>query len=283
MFKIENFIMIPKPMPPYFVVRIEKEQQKNKKEKIGSLYFPTQFTFMQRGLQNGEIVAIGSLAHKEFPQAKIGDTLIVHHFLEGKKDEKGYEKFLIHTDATYKYYVVTAVDHNGQKNMTYGVWDGEKITTHKEYILLEKDRPVDTISIDEHIDKTTIKSSGGLLIFKEWNTSRLQMEERMKELQNQVKELSKSTMTDSVKKGIEEKEAEMNKISQVINSKRYTPYTIAAFNPELHEWFDTEIEVGETIYMQNNACNTTVEIFGKEYIIAKTDYIGCMFREPVYA
>lgn len=270
--------MIPIPMPSFILIRIEKKQQQERKEKIGSLYFPVEYTFMQRGLQNGEIVSIGETAQKEFPEAKPGHILIVHHFLEGKKNDKGYEQFLVHADEDYKYYVVTALDHNGQKNMTYGIWNGEKIITHKEYILLEKEQVKSEETEGDIYDKLTEKSSSGLFLFKQWRQTRADKEARLAELKNQVQSLSKSTMTEAVRKGIEEKELEMNNISKDINSKRYQPYKIAAFNPSLNEWFDTKIQHGEIIYMRNDACNTTVEILGKEYIIAKTDYIGLIYR-----
>src|ERR1035437_8362497 len=95
-------------MPNYFIVKIEIEKQKERKEKIGSLYIHASYTFMRRNMQQGEIVAIGSIVATQFPQAKVGDTLIFHHFVEGS--ESGGGNFIFEENGD-NYYYVTAADY----------------------------------------------------------------------------------------------------------------------------------------------------------------------------
>lgn len=64
------------------LIQIDKKAQAEKMSKEGSIYIHPQHTYMQRYLQYGEIVDIGSIAKQEFPQAEVGDTAIFHHTIE---------------------------------------------------------------------------------------------------------------------------------------------------------------------------------------------------------
>lgn len=261
-----------KPMPAFFLVRIEKKVQKERREKIGSLYVAPGYTFMTRNLQSGEIIAIGEKAHKEFPEANIGDTLLMHHFVEAQDDEKQY---LVDEDDTYRYYTVTALSWNGRANETYGVWNGEKIITHQEFILLEKEKYIPPPTPDEYLAQALQETESGLAIFKDWKNTREETESKMASIKSEIESLSKSgTHKPHIQQGIAEKEMELNALSEKINKKTYLPYTIAALNPCLSEWFHTEIKEGDVIYMMNYACNTEIEFNGIAYLIASTRFIG---------
>lgn len=71
-----------KTSPKNFVVHIAKQSQKKKMEAIGSILLHPNFVKMKFYLQHGVITQIGSVAHREFPQAEVGDTLLFHHFVE---------------------------------------------------------------------------------------------------------------------------------------------------------------------------------------------------------
>ena len=291
-----------KVMPPFLFIRINKQQQKQRKEKIGSIYFHPNEVFMTRNMQVGEIVDIGKAAHQYFPEAKIGDTAIVHHFIENK--EIG---FFIDEDDTYNYYVTTVFDYMelnpkqaekekqigalpfyaGKGNLCYGIIkkDGT-IIPNKDYIFLEVEKPVETDLPDlelisplpnegkvfNHIPLTT--HSSGLIVPKQWKETRTDSENKMATIRHEIDELSKTKMSPDVKEGIEKKEAELNKLSGKINSKRYETYKIEFINPETKNKFHADS--GDFLFCLNIACRTKVEINNKEYIVAQTKYIGVL-------
>lgn len=256
------------PMPPYFFIRINKEKQSERKGKSnGGIIIPETIVYETRNMQQGEIVAIGQEAAEIFPQAKIGHTLITHWMTESKDKNQ-----LIYADETYNYYVVTSCEHNGQANQSYAVWDGEHIIPHPDYVFLVKK--------DEERQLTETKS--GLLLFNNWEESRPETEARMNTLSAEIQSLSKSKMSDTVKKGIASKEQELNKLSNKINKKFVDFYEIAAINPDLSEYlgdvFGDAPKIGDKIGILNIATQTTVEFMGIEYITALSRHIHCTYQ-----
>ena len=252
-----NFI----PLPPYFIIKISIEFQKKKRELIDNLmYRSPDFTFMQNEIQYGEITAIGSSAAKEFPQASIGDTLIFHHFVTGKSlEDNGENPYLLDCDNEFNYYIVTAMYFEGEKNLTYGVIKNGEIIPHKDYIFLS-----------EQVQEEMVVDESGLITVN-YSESRDERGDKMKEIKNQVKELTKTAITEDLQKGIENKERLMSQMSKLNNSKEYKPYRIAFINPETKSQFTKECSI---VGMLNIACNTKVEVLGIEYIISPVNYLA---------
>lgn len=270
-------------MPSYVFIRIARKKQEQKKGKIGSIIIPETQRFFMYNMQVGEILAIGKAAAKSFPEMKVGHTLLCHHFVESEDDSSAREDHLVHQDDDYNYYVVTCFEFYRKGNETYGVWDGEKIIPNKEYIFLEPPLKDDPKSPDEYINSALSKTQSGLLVFSNWTESRETKTEKMQRLKKEIESLSKSGISQPhIKRGIEEKEAELTRMSLDVNSKKYEAYTIAAFNPELKEHFhpDANIAVGEIIYVLNIAAQTEIDFNGKKYIVAKTNYIGGTKTHP---
>ena len=289
-----------KVMPPFFFVRIDKKIQQEKKEKIGSLYLPPNEVFMTRNMQVGKIIDIGRDAHKYFPEAEIGDTAILHHFIENK--DIG---FFIDEDEKYNYYITTVFDYMevfkkqadeenkngtipsyaGKGNKCYGVIkkDG-RIIPNREYIFLQTEQKAQT-DLPELELLSPLKGEGavfkelpltlhssGLIIPKEWKETRTDTENRMKKIQAEIDNLAQTKLRKEVKEGIEKKEAELAALSHKINSKRYEPYKVEFINPETKDKY--HCDQGDTLYCLNIACKTKVEVNGNEYIVAQTKYIG---------
>lgn len=272
-----------RPMPPYILIRIARKEQEQKKCKIGSIIIPETQRFLMYNMQAGEILAIGNKAAEYFPEMKVGHTLLCHHFVEAEDDTSAREDHLIHQDDEYNYYVVTCFEFYRKGNETYGIWDGEKIIPNKGYIFLEPPAKDDPQSPDEYINSALSKTQSGLLVFSNWTESRESKTEKMQRLKKEVESLSKSGISQAhIKRGIEEKEAELAQMSLDVNSKRYEPYTIAAFNPELKEHLhpDADIAVGKIIYVLNIAAQTEIDFNGRKYIVAKTNYIGGTQSRP---
>lgn len=262
-------------MPSYFIIRISREKEIQQKQRIGSIIIPDTQVFMMYNVQAGEIVGIGKKAADYFPEAKVGDTLLCHHFVQGLNERDAREDHLIHQDETYNYYVVTCFDFHSKSNETYGIWDGEKIIPNKDYIFLEVPTKDDPKSPDEYINSAIRQTSGGILTFANWTESRETKAEKMQRLKSEIQELSKSgAQKPHIAQGIKVKEMELERLSLDLNNKSYQQYTVAAFNPDLTNSFP-KLEVGGSIYALNIAAQTEIDFMNKKYIVTKINYIGC--------
>lgn len=262
-----------RPSKAYFLVKIPKKEQKERIEKTGMFYNPVE-VHMTRNMQSGTIVAIGEKAHDVFPEAKEGHILIFHHFVEGDSDSR--KDSLVFEDEDYNYYVISSYQHNGKATEVYGVWDGEKIIPHSEYLFLEKQKPaIGVLPLDLFINQAMQQSNGGLFLFKSYVVTREDNLRKVEMLKAEVVNLAKSQMTPEIKAAMEGKEAEMAKINHEINKVTYAPYTIAYSNKIISEWFDRTVDSGDTIFCRNNA-SIEVEFLDKTYLVCETKYIGYM-------
>jgi len=272
---------LPRPHSPYFLIRVSKQDEIDKRTKIGSILIADTQTFMQYNTQCGEIVDTGKDAAKYFPEAKIGDTLLIHHFVQANDKNDAKENHLIHEDEKFNYYVVTAFEYGGKTNETYGVWDGEKIIPNKDYVFLKTEKnAIPGLPPDEAVNQALKKTETGLFVFNEWKESRESKEERQSELKRQAEELSKSGNNKlHIKQAIQIKEWEMEELSRDINKQTYLPYTVAYAHPQLSEWFDMEIKEGEVLGMFNMACGTIVNFMGTDFIVAKSKFIAYLYNK----
>lgn len=263
-----------RPMPAYFVISIPKKEQADRKARIGSIFLHPSFVYMTRGMQCGQIVAIGERAGQALPEARLGDTLLVHHFVES------YEKTnCIAVDEYFYYYVVTAMSHNGQNNQTYGVFDGRKIIPHSDYLFLETKQPVDrSLTPEEYLEEELQQQKSGLFTFKEWKIDIESIRKQIAEIKGFIDSLTKTRMNPEIAKVIKEKEAEMDRLSKMLQQQRFELYTIIAGNrqffDQVEEHYHTRIGPGARIYMLNIACQTKMEFNKVEYIVAKSAHFG---------
>ncbi len=265
-----------RPNKNYFLVKISKQEQKDRKEKKGRFYVQKDGKDMSLNMQAGEILAIGSKAKEVFPEAEEGHTLLFHHFVEGDKDTKN--DVLVFEDEIFNYYVVAAFAHGGKTAEVFGVWNGTTVIPHPEYIFLEVEAPtLGEVEREKFHDEAMKVTSGGLLVFKEYKVTREDNLHRLEKLRNEVMELSKTRMNSEIKYVIEDKEREMKLISQKMNASKFLPYTIAYTNPNLHRWFNKEVKAGDTVFIQEYA-PAEIEVNNKTYLVSKSDYIGFLLN-----
>jgi len=104
----------------------------------------------------------------------------------------------------------------------------------------------------------------------------------MAKINAEIQSLTKSKMTEQLKKGIQEKENELASISNDINKKCVEFYTVAAINPDFNEEielsFGHKLEPGDKVGVLNIACQTTVTFNDIEYIVALTKHIHCTHK-----
>lgn len=258
-------------MPNYIIVRINKQEKKERKSKIGSLYIPEQLVFMTRNCQAGEIIRMGENVTKLLPGCRKGNILIFHHFVES--DSKPY---FIHEDEKFYYYTCPCTDTN--MNLTYGYCHKDSIVMHPDYVLLQTDKaPSAEMTPDDYIEQAISRSPGGLFLFKNWVDSREDMELKMNKLKAECQELAKTgPELPHVKKAIEEKEYEIKQLSKRINKVRAVKKTLLYFNPKLSEGFGRALKLGDEIYIRTIGCQTTMEFQGVTYTIGRVNYIDAL-------
>lgn len=275
------------PMPQFIFVRVPKAEQRERLEKIGVLYYPPEYAFMKRGMQSGEILSVGQDAQTHFPEAKKGDILLFHHFIEHKETKSKNKFFQIDEDKDYNYYAVTAMQHNGDRALAFGLWDGEALIPNKEYIFLfpESKPESDMDDFHFHVDGSDFRTNiamqetvGNLVIPKERKLSREELTEKMKENIVKVKKLSRFlNIREDVKWEIQKLEQENVKMSKLINKTCYEPYEIAGVNEFyqrfVYDSFKCLIGANDIVYILNIAAHMKIEFLGNEYIVAESKYI----------
>lgn len=272
-------------MPPFFLIRIPKQAQRERLEKIGVLYYPPAFTFMKRGMQCGEIIMIGDAAHEYFPEAKVGDILINHHLSEGKQNERKQKVYMIDEDEDWNYYVITGFCHNGERNMTFAVWNGKDIIPNKDYIFIELEKEPESDMPDFDINMpgfgkvvTNVafeKASHGIVTIKPRKRTREELSTKMQQNVLEIKKLSRwlefPDMRQRVVPMIHAMENENEILSRQINTVMCESRIISACNPEFSR--EHNVYPGDSIFILNIACYMTVEFMGMEYVIAESKYI----------
>ncbi len=252
-----------RPLTNHLIIRIHKAEQSQRKEKMGSIYLHANYIWMTRNCQSGEIVSAHPGLFDVFPQARIGATAIIHHFVESVK-----EKHFLYEDADYNYYTMPFTQVPGKANALYGVYLDGVLTPHPDYIFLESKKALQS--------KLSISEGGGLFVVTE-NLSRSDIEEKMVSLTQQIQNRAKAKMNDDRRKEILKRESEIDRLSQKINSRYIDYYTVASINPitnnNIRSAFGFGINPGERVCCSNFACLTEVEFNDKLYIMGLTKYL----------
>lgn len=236
-------------LSPYILVKVPKSVEIEKREKDGVLYLHPSFVWMTKNTQYGIIESISPTAKEEFPTAKKDDILIIHHFTQGSHSVKeNKKKFLVKEDDEYNYYNVTSKEWKGQNTQSYGVWDGEKITPHKEYIFLKKE---------------TENQQG-------WYETEDETIERLAVIKAKIMNLTRTKLTPEIITEVQAREKEMYNINQRLQQKEFIIRTVEYCHPE------SGFKNGQDIYILNKASNLVIDFKGKEYIVSETRYIGAV-------
>lgn len=263
--------------PPYILIRIDRQLQKDKKERLGAIILAPDHTYMQYNMQCGEIIDIGERAARDFPEAKIGDTAIIHHFVEGEDDNDSKENYLVETDETYNYYVVTPCKIPGKNVDIYGVWDGEKIIPHKDYIFLSPDPKLKVPDTpDEYINSAIQKTEGGIFVFSDWKETYEDKTAKLEKIKTNVQNLSQNLNLPGVREAVFRMEEEMTVISQELNRVTCNPYLVEYAPAAVSEWFDRKVDTGDQLFIKNVNAQTHVDFKDKTYRIATTNEIHAM-------
>lgn len=262
----------------YYIVKINKKEQQEKKEKIGRFYVSQKHVFMTRNMQNGVICDIGIRVKESFPEVKVGDTLIFHHFIEDSE-------FLLESDETFNYYAVPGMDvpiwEDGVKkakhpNRAYAFYDGHSIFPHEEYIFLKPEVQEDKIApLDKFIEENVTQTESGIHVFKNWKESNEDKIAKLDALKKKAERLAHGGVNqDYVIGGIKNIEAEKDQITKTMYDRMFLPYLAAAVHPIVSRWCETQIGEDDILYMDSMGCQTQLDFMGKNYIVAHNKYLA---------
>ena len=263
-------------MPPYFLIRVNIQEQKEKKEKIGRFYTSPDHQYMIYNMEWGEVIGIGEKAHKDFPEVRVGDTLIYHHFVQNESKKKAQEKHLIHEDETYYYYTVTSSSFNGRRNETYGAVIEGEIVPHPDFVFLDVDAPKERHASSDNFEKAKMSvSAGGILLFNEWQISEDEMSDKMQKLKAEASRMAKNGMQkDGVAEAVLRKEEEMEMMSRELNKVKILPYILKYSHPSLSTILKTNLKKEELLYIESRAAATIISVKEKKFRIAPVKYIA---------
>lgn len=239
-----------RPFSPNFLIKVPKQEEIDKRERVGEVYLHPSFVWMTRNTQCGIIHNISKEAHLQLPDAKVGDILITHHFVQGSHsiNESGMD-FLVHEDDTYNYYNVVAKEGYGKNNQSYAVYNGKEIIPHKQYVFLEKEFPKEIVE-DEYIETPD------------------DVQSKLESIKAEIMSLAKTRNNPEIAIAIQKKEREQLEMGKKMHKKEYIKVKVAYANPL------SGLKNGSIVYALTLGCATIVEFNNVEYRIAELKYIA---------
>lgn len=261
-------------MPGYFLVRINKEEQTQHKQRISKdspFFMPVGFTWNSRNMEYGDILQIGAdLKIHGWEGCQPGHILIFHHTVEDVSNTAN-KQFWVFEDEEFNYYAVEEI-------MVRGYYDGETIMPHPSYVFL-KNIPAfeDGGEVDNNTGNKIEKKEGGLYQITNWGDNASNIAQKSEQIKEHIESLAKMTRTDEVQLVMEDLERQRIELNRKAQRKFYLPYRVAYFNPKLKTKF-AGIKEDSVLYCYNKAClyMTNFQLEPYKYIICNTDYIAGM-------
>lgn len=257
-----------RPNKQYILVKIDKKKRDAKREKIGNIYLPPAFLYMAYNLQYGEILGIGSLAQKDFPQAEIGDTAIFHHNVEGDREDSNLAH-LIETDADGNEHRLVQIDENYRK--TYEMFaiikkDGTLIPSPYHMFLENK-----TEKMEKKIISALIEIDNDYNLPEDIIRQKIEQHEvHARSINESIPYITDRHELESTLAGLAEINAYRTKLTKILNKLSFVTAKVLHIAPSLTEHTqvvpgDSVVVIGKTLY--------PLEIMGTHYLIADTDLV----------
>lgn len=284
-------------MPNFFLVKINKEDQKNFKERIKGITYPFFMPIASihntKNMEHGEIVQIGEsmrgtdqwTEYKKgngiygWEKCEVGHTLIFHHTIESPRSSKSkdfhYYPYFIFEDETYNYYAVDYIN-------VRGFYDGLTITPHPDFVFLKN---IPAFPNNDEVDKVTgnkiRKTSGGIFLVTDWEDSAQDLAQRSQKIKEQIESLAKSTRTPQIQKRLEELELERQNLNRKAQKNKMLPYRVAYSNRRVDRNFGQKIVEDDVLFCFNKACLYISNFQPKEYsyILCPVEHIGCLLLD----
>lgn len=251
------------------IVRINKELQTQKREKIGSIFIPDQLMDFTNNLQFGEVIAVGSMAKKNIPDIEVGDIAIFDHAVEFKVVNKNTEKtkdqmevdthFLYAEDGTGDEIRHLHVCEDVLENQLFGIFKNNSFIPYKNYAFCYKEykqtgfQMVNDVYINTEMDKKRIMNSLDLFTHEKSEYSKTLL----------AIPLNDSTYDwhESTKKVISEIDEHIEKLNLELNKPILAELTIAHLSS----------------FQENNDVNKGDKVLINEKLMYPLDLMGARF------
>jgi len=261
-------------MPSFFLVRINKKEQNDCKQKIakGSPFFmPAGLRFNSRNMEYGDILQIGEDVAKieGWEGCQPGHILCFHHTIEDTSST-AIRHYFLYDDDEYNYYAVDEIN-------VRGYYDGEKVVPHPNFIFLKNIPCYESEGeVDSNTGNKIQKTEGGLLLITNWDENPSMIRQRSEKIKEHIESLSKSNRTPEIQLAMESMEEERKKLNRLAQRRLFLPYRVAYAPITVLNKFKNPIKEDSIIYCYNKGClyisNFQLEKYS--YIICEIKHIG---------
>jgi co-chaperonin GroES (HSP10) len=248
----------------YFLVRINREEQKKKRETLGSGLLVADYknSFMQNNMQHGEIVMIGDDSTNWLEEAKEGDTLIFSHFIEGSMesfDNKAQaalnNEYLMAEDETFNYYMVPKEEVYGVGKSDGNIFPAPNII----FAFFHKDE----------LANSDLEKKNGLFLFSTYKDSEDQ-------IQNEIDDLKKTLQATTNKDAQARLMMDMEALTNRVNAMRFAKFHPIFVHKDFHRNCGRKITAQDVIYCLVKGANN-VQIRPYELKFKGTTY--CIIKD----
>lgn len=280
----------------FVLVRISRQEQRDKREKVGSILLHHSVAHMQHNLQQGLVCAVGSNVLKILPEIGLGDTALFSHVVEGTvsvtDNNKEYKdrNIIDDSDPDYRYYMVHAVmfsndtDPEGnpigkpiaRAQLLYGC-----IKRHTAEVHMTIFYTLALASPDERdnrtMKKTYIKDVNGkeqvILSFVDFKEERKQIEDRLEKMKMEA---------ETHPKRAEQLQIEMEKLTRSLNRKRAATFVPVFSSPHWYlDAFGHPLDASWILYYtiiggnQTTPQVTQITLQNHSFYVLRNDYVLC--------
>lgn len=219
-------------MPWYFLIQFDKELIKQKRTLPGNLLVPDTDESGKHSLCYGKIVQVGTtnkgeqVANKKFPEAQVGDTAILQHWVETEQP--------IHADEKYFYVPV----HDDEYNIK-GIEkpDGTLIAHPSNIFCFDPEKmkekgkivPLDHSQIPQ--PRNWNLSESGLFLFDGSFEDAENIREKIEEVELHSKHIAEGLRSDTAQQRIAEYQKEGEKLTRQLNERVVHELTALFMHP----------------------------------------------------
>lgn len=247
------------------------------------LDIPDSMQDMRFNLQFGEIVCIGDNAAKNFPEAEMGDNLIVHHAVEYKEKATGDKNWndwhLIEANEHFEYRMA-----HSQKEVM-GVWKIKETDMAKAIV------PYHTYVFCHHaFKKSEFQFKNGIWVPDGWVKSSDDLNAELEELKAQIIELNTSSVMQErqseknadkqreIKTAIDNINLQRRDITKQLHRKHLVECRIIFINKNTNEFYKSDLVPGDTV-MTDYYTLYPLDIFGTHYSLVRADQIDAYSKK----
>lgn len=250
----------------YILVRIDKAAQKKKREKVGNIYLPVNFTYMAYNLQYGEILQIGATAAKNYPDAKVGDIAIFHHHIEGSYEDHAPEYLLETMPNGDEHRLIDCNNFSSDYKIFAIIKDGGTLIPSPYFVF-----------VSQMITPIKRKFVSDLIAGSGYEPSEDELRQKLEQLLAHQRVLDESLQSETsvdksqqIVNAIADIGRERERITQFLNSDKFVKTKVTFINPETYK--ELGIDIGDEVVVTEGLLYG-LEIMGNKFLVMRKDFI----------